>query len=289
MRQLVLAALAAASLAAGPALARQPAALPAAIATDPPADAAHPARSEVLHIPSAGVEINGLAYIPAGAGPHPTLVLLHGLPGNEKNLDLAQAVRRAGWMVVTFNYRGSWGSPGKFSFAGNIDDAGAVAAYLRDPANARRLGLDPARIAIAGHSMGGWAAAHAFARDPALKGLIMISAADMGLLGLAPPQQRTELMKGNMETLAGVTPQSMADEVGKNAKAFSLASAAPTLLGRPVLILSSDDDLAPHVAPLAKTLAGPNLTTAHVATDHAWNTARVRLQAEVIGWLEKVR
>ncbi|MDO8912512.1 MAG: hypothetical protein Q8N10_08825 [Phenylobacterium sp.] len=32
--------------------------------------------------------------------------------GNEKNLDLAQAVRRAGWNAVTFNYRGSWGSPG---------------------------------------------------------------------------------------------------------------------------------------------------------------------------------
>ena len=49
---------------------------------------------------------------PAGAGRRPTVVLLHGLPGNEKNLDLAQAIRRAGWNVVTFNYRGSWGSPG---------------------------------------------------------------------------------------------------------------------------------------------------------------------------------
>ncbi|MFD3266336.1 hypothetical protein [Phenylobacterium ferrooxidans] len=32
--------------------------------------------------------------------------------GNEKNLDLAQAVRRAGWNAAAFNYRGSWGSPG---------------------------------------------------------------------------------------------------------------------------------------------------------------------------------
>jgi predicted alpha/beta-fold hydrolase len=63
---------------------------------------------EVLHIPSGGVEINGVAYVAAGAGPHPVLVLFHGLPGNEKNLDLAQAVRRAGWTVVTLNYRGSW-------------------------------------------------------------------------------------------------------------------------------------------------------------------------------------
>ncbi len=56
----------------------------------------------VLHIPSHGVAINGVLYSPAGVGPHPTLVLCHGLPGNEKNLDIAQAVRRAGWNAVTF-------------------------------------------------------------------------------------------------------------------------------------------------------------------------------------------
>ncbi|MDB5424037.1 MAG: hypothetical protein JWQ29_1453, partial [Phenylobacterium sp.] len=39
------------ALSALPAAAR-PAALPAAIFTDPPADAAHPPRMEVLHIPS---------------------------------------------------------------------------------------------------------------------------------------------------------------------------------------------------------------------------------------------
>ena len=88
--------------------------LPEAIYTDPPVDVAHPAHSMVLHIPSHGVLINGLMYSPSGAGPHPTLVICHGLPGNEKNLDLAQAVRRAGWNAVTFNYRGSWGSPGNF-------------------------------------------------------------------------------------------------------------------------------------------------------------------------------
>ncbi len=36
--------------------------------TDPPHDVAHPARMEVLHIPSGGVEINGVAYLASGAG-----------------------------------------------------------------------------------------------------------------------------------------------------------------------------------------------------------------------------
>src|SRR6476646_9425025 len=76
--------------------------VPAPIYTDPPADPAHPAGMDVLHIPSHGLVINGVMYRPSGPGPHPTLIICHGLPGNEKNLDLGQAVRRAGWNAVTF-------------------------------------------------------------------------------------------------------------------------------------------------------------------------------------------
>ena len=50
-----------------PVVAQNPA-LPPAIYMDPPTDAQHPARMEVLHVPSGGVEINGVAYIAAGAG-----------------------------------------------------------------------------------------------------------------------------------------------------------------------------------------------------------------------------
>ncbi len=118
-----------------------------AIFTDPLVDAAHPAHMTVLRIPTHGVQVNGIIYQPAGAGPHPTLVICHGLPGNEKNLDLAQAARRAGWNSVTFNYRGSWGSPGNFRFSQNLEDADAVLVYLRDPENAKSLGVDTSRIA----------------------------------------------------------------------------------------------------------------------------------------------
>ncbi|TMJ11407.1 MAG: alpha/beta fold hydrolase, partial [Alphaproteobacteria bacterium] len=175
-------------LAAAPAFGHvPPAEINPAIYTDPPHDKANPAGMEVLHIPSGGVEINGVAYVAAGAGPHPVLVLMHGLPGNEKNLDLAQAVRRAGWTVVTFNYRGSWGSPGKFSFAGNLEDARAVLAWVRTPANAARIRADPKRIVVGGHSMGGWVTAMTAETDPDLAGAILISAANMG--GLGPSRQ----------------------------------------------------------------------------------------------------
>ncbi len=286
MKMLMLAAAAALSLAtAAPAATPLP---PAAIYTDPPVDKAHPAHMEVMHIPSGGVLINGVAYVAAGAGAHPTVVLLHGLPGNEKNLDLAQAIRRAGWTVVTFNYRGSWGSPGSFSFRGNLADAKAVMAYVRDPTVAAKLQIDPARLVIMGHSMGGWVTAVTAGQDDSVKGAVLVSAADMSSLAPAPLAQRLQTASSNMEALAGVTAQSMADEMATLTAAESFGAAAPGLARKPLLVLTSDDGLAAGANALVAAIrkgGGTKVSTLHVATDHGWNSARVRLASEVLIWL----
>ena len=262
--------------------------VPPAIFTDPPADRAHPAAMTVLHIPSHGVLINGLLYSPPGAGPHPTLVICHGLPGNEKNLDLAQAVRRAGWNAVTFNYRGSWGSPGSFRFAQNPQDADAVLAYLRDPSNAAKLGIDPKRIAIAGHSMGGWVVAHTAAHDHALSGAILISMADMGITGGRPRAQAVAAMADDMETLADVTAESMVDELVENAKQFTVAETAAGLAQIPVLAITANDHLASQTDALVaaiKAKGGSRVTATHLDTDHSYSDRRIALEGIVITWL----
>jgi len=262
--------------------------VPSPIFTDPPADSAHPAAMTVLHIPSHGVLINGLVYQPTGAGPHPTLVICHGLPGNEKNLDLAQAVRRAGWNAVTFNYRGSWGSPGVYRFAQNLEDAQAVLAYVRDPANAARLGIDTKRIVLAGHSMGGWVTARTAAEDHGLLGAVLFSAADMGAIGGMPREKVVALMADDMESLAGVTAESMADEVIVHAKAFGFANTVQGLTETTLLVLSADDGLAPTTDKLVKAIeanGGKQVTAIHVKTDHGWSDHRILLESTIINWL----
>jgi uncharacterized protein len=262
--------------------------VPGAIFTDPPADKAHPAGMAVLHIPSHGVLINGLVYSPPGEGTHPTLLICHGLPGNEKNLDLAQAVRRAGWNAVTFNYRGSWGSAGNFRFAQNLEDADAVLAYLRDPANAAKLGVDPKRIAILGHSMGGWVTTLTASHDHALMGAVLVSAADMGAMGGMDRKDRVAEMADNMEALAGVTAESMADEVAAHAKEFGFGNAVAGLVPVPLLVITSDDGLAPTGEKLVnaiKAAGGQKVTAVHAATDHSYSDKRIFLEATVIDWL----
>jgi pimeloyl-ACP methyl ester carboxylesterase len=262
---------------------------PAAVYVDPAPNKAFPARSEVLHIPSGGMLINGLAYIPTGAGAHPAVVLLHGLPGNEKNLDLAQVMRRAGWTVVTFNYRGSWGTPGVYSFKGNLQDAASVLAYVRSPDVAAKLQIDPAHMVLMGHSMGGWVTAVTAAKDPALIGAALISAADMSSLRLAPADVRLRTARDNMETLAGVTAESLSEQFLSLSADDSFAAAAPGLATRPLLVLSADDGLAPGTDALidqVRSHGGRAVTAVHVATDHSWNSARIRLESEVLTWLQ---
>ena len=47
-------------------------------------------------IPGKRGRILSVLYTAGGEGTHPTVILLHGIPSCERNLDLAQAVRRAG-------------------------------------------------------------------------------------------------------------------------------------------------------------------------------------------------
>ena len=55
--------------------------------------------------------------------------------------DLAQSVRRAGWNVLLFHYRGTWGAPGSFSQSSAIEDMAEVVRFLREPGECRKIPL----------------------------------------------------------------------------------------------------------------------------------------------------
>ena len=249
-------------------------------------------------IPSHGAQLNSLVYIAAGAGPHPAVILLHGFPGNEKNLDLAQAIRREGWDVLFFNYRGSWGTPGDFSFGHSIEDAAAAIAYLRDPAHAKELRLDPRHIVLIGHSMGGFMTVEAGAADPSIAALGLISAADMaGLIpaGLPPsaeasvvPRVAAALASEGMAPLAGCTPESLARELFTHAAQWHFSASASADATRPVLVVSSEDGLAPADNAFAAALQANGdkaVTAVHFDTDHAYSDKRLELTGAVLAWL----
>lgn len=275
------------------------------LATDaaPPVNAGQvqidPPSMQVFQIPSHGALLNAFVYVAAGPGPHPAVILLHGFPGNERNLDLAQDIRRAGWDVLYFNYRGSWGSPGDFSFSHGIEDTQAAIDYLRQPKMIALLRLDPSRIVLIGHSMGGFMAVQGAAHDPFVIAVGLISAADMGAGRISPElsndQKETAIQKlsvgyarEGMAPLAGCTPAGLAQETVGHAAQWNFLAKVDSLKNRPVLIMTSDDGLAPTNDALAAALrhAGDTrVTTLHLPTDHAYSGQRNALSNAVLQWL----
>jgi pimeloyl-ACP methyl ester carboxylesterase len=281
-------------LACGGASALEPAKADPAV-TDPAPDATHPTANKQLLVPSGGVGMNALFLLASGEASKPTLILLHGLPGNERNLDLAQAVRRAGWNVLTFTYRGAWGSPGTFSIANAIADANAAVDFLRQPEVAAKYRVDPRRIVLGGHSMGGFAALEVAAAREDLLGLLLIDAWNVGMEG-APVRgdaaKRAELVSGFDDlgnSLAGATAETLADEVERSPAAWDLRTLAPKVAGRPVFLVWADRGIAGQNRELARSLSragARRLVAMHLPTDHAFSDHRIALSRAVVAWLQ---
>jgi len=275
--------------------------VPCAVIADPARDARHPASNRQVLILSHGEGMNALLMLAAGPGPKPTM-LLHGLPGNEQNLDLAQAVRRAGWNVLTMHYRGSWGSPGRFSLAGAYDDVEVAMAWLRQPAHARQYGIDSGRLVIAGHSMGGFLAARYAAAHDDVAGAVLIDPWNVGASGkavLAKPEGRQDAIAamgddlGN--SLAGTDAATLMAEAERHAGDWDLLDAAPKLVRTPLLVVDAQYGNARQVAPLvaairagSKPVAG-QLKAVTLASDHAFADHRIALAGVTVNWLDGLR
>ena len=96
-------------------------------------------------------------WLPAGAGPHRTVVMVHGgcwqtAIADRRLMDwIADDLRRAGYAVWNIDYRGVDRTGG--GYPGTFADAAAATDLLR--AHATRFGLDLRRIVAVGHSAGG--------------------------------------------------------------------------------------------------------------------------------------
>jgi hypothetical protein len=268
------------------------------VTSDPAvADAAFPAAIEEVAIPSGESYMNGIVYVAQGAGPHPIVILLHGYPGHERNGDLAHALRRAGWDVLFFHYRGAWGSEGKFSFSHALEDVESALEFARSASFETKFRADPARIALVGHSMGGFLAILAAAANPNVRCVASVAGANLGLMGqaAADPTRRAEFEKalgGWSGPIRGASGKKLVAEMITNAKSFDTTQRAAALAARPVLLVAgARDKVTPppvHHDPLVAAFAAAG--AAHTDSvvldaDHAFSDKRIALAHAVVGWL----
>jgi pimeloyl-ACP methyl ester carboxylesterase len=255
------------------------------ISQDEMPDSISPAGIVELQIPSSGSIIYGFSYTANGNSLHPTVVLLHGMPGNERNLDLAQNLRRSGYNVVFFDYRGSWGSKGKYSFSNGIQDAGAVVNYITEPGNIQRLKIDARRIAFVGHSMGAGIALINGLENKQIKAVAGISVFNPYTILQGPKAPGNLLgLKEYISTLGmlNTDADTFLNDMVSHIKEYDIEQLIASTR-KPVLVIDEHD----NNNYLANYKKKKNLVYKIWETDHAFTNRRIALSTELKTWLDK--
>ena len=253
-------------------------------------DITSPARSTELFIPSGNSQIAGLIYSANGLQKHPTLLLLHGYPGNERNLDIAQIVRSHGWNVIYFDYRGSWGSQGKFSFKNSVEDVVNVVAFCNKYQDS--LKIDTSNIVLFGHSMGGWVVLKALQELPTIKKGFALSTWNIGDYYKNVSTEKEMLRLANDPNGVGkyfVLNTSLKDlytPVLQDQTYFNLLNDAKSLADKKIIMIDEHEKNS-QLAAKMKESNKSYFDYSVWQTDHVFTNKRISLINKIITFLER--
>jgi uncharacterized protein len=252
-------------------------------------------------ISSHGVRINAFMYLTGGAGPHPLVIFLHGTPGNERNLDLAQAVRRAGYQVLYFDYRGDFGSGGNFSYSNGLEDTATILAWVRAPENVAKYHIDTTHIALVGHSDGAFFALMNVGHEPAGVCLAAMASWNAGWAAgeyAGHPDERAEAFSDyrSYTDPAGGPLHANADdlmnEIREHASEWNYLSQAAALKDRALLLVAAtrdtpDEGVERHaeLAAAIQNIGGKLVRSVTFDDDHPFSSHRIALADTLVHWL----
>ena len=239
---------------------------------------------EGVIINSAGCKLLGAMYLAGGAGTtkRPTALLLHGVPGMEKNTDIAYALRDAGWNALIFHYRGCWGSEGDYTLPGIPDDVHAA----MDALLSGRFGVDASRIAAIGHGLGGWAAIVAASRDVRIRAVVTLG----GIVNLRTMSLKDQDAANYALFLRNITGKGIQSHWRALGWTYNPVDVVDLLHSCPLLIVHGTADM---VAPLSqatelKSRAGGAADLVLIeGADHVFSRHRRQLVDTVVEWLQK--
>jgi dipeptidyl aminopeptidase/acylaminoacyl peptidase len=233
---------------------------------------------------SDGDRLLGTLYLARGSEPKPTALLLHGCPGLQQNGDLAVALRDHGWNSLIFHYRGSWGSGGRYDLRTVPADVTAAVDHLSSGAYPL---VDPGRLAVIGHSLGGWAAILAAANDPRLRAVAACGAAvDIGALDLGPAEIEREFTR-----FLAVSPDEFRRQRDEAAARLDPLAAVGAIAPRPLLVVHGTADRWVPVTQARRLVKRARQPVRYEEIDgagHDFAWQRSGLRDLVTGWLDEI-
>ena len=246
-----------------------------------------------------GSPVNVLWWQPEGKGPNPTILMLHGYPGSEKNLDLARVLQRAGFNVMFFHYRGTWGSAGHFTFSNALEDIAAAIGEVRTcfGESECEFPIDKNKIALFGHSMGGWLGMVSAIEIP---GIRCVAVLDFGMAFLAsetvqhvaehgevPPSLKEDedywMLEGSPLRIESAG--ALSSDLIANVDRFTVVERSAELAKQNLFILSTTQNEEHPFAMQALEEQGAKHVRAETwDTDHSFNNRRVQLARAMVDY-----
>ena len=231
-----------------------------------------------------GVRLLGTLFLASGDDPKPTALILHGIPGIEKNYDLAHALRANGNNALIFHYRGCWGSSGKYNVLTILDDVAAAIRLLRSGSSPW---VDPERLFLIGHSLGGWAAVLASAADDRIRAAAVIAA-------VAKPSEfpldNPDYAADYTPWLTGITPEALAKQWRALGPDRTPVDQVARIAPRPLLIIHSRTDEEVPVAHSRNLAENAGAGSRYIETEggnHAFTWDRPWLQDLLLAWIRE--
>lgn len=233
-----------------------------------------------LNIPSGESLIAGFMYRAGGSNKRPTLLLLHGQPGNERNLDLGQYIRSKGWNVIYFDYRGSWGSQGTYSFKNCVEDVFNVVEFCKKYRDS--LNIDTSNIVLFGHSMGAWVCIKALEQVPGVKKGFALSTWNIGTYynNISPKSGRNLFM-------LNTSLEELYNSVDQNRAYFNLINDDFKSLKGKQLVMIDEHKFNSQLAETIKKAAPLYFEYAVWKTDHSFTNKRVALMNKLLDYLNQ--
>jgi dipeptidyl aminopeptidase/acylaminoacyl peptidase len=198
--------------------------------------------AEVRFLELAGKRVELYVQRPAGRGPAPAVVLVHGHSRGRRGArelvrdgELAAMARR-GWIAVAVSLPGYGRSAGAPDYCGPASQE-VVRAAVRWTRALR--GVDGRRVALVGTSRGAVTAAMAAAADPSLAALVLVTP----IYDLGSTYERMRLL-GERDAGARQVAKTIVAEAGADEAAFAARSplAVATRIKVPTLILAGARD-----------------------------------------------
>ncbi|MEN3315682.1 MAG: uncharacterized protein V7605_1916 [Acidimicrobiaceae bacterium] len=228
---------------------------------------------------------------PGATGPLPGLVLCHGFPADpgcgaatvQTYSELADHLAaEGGWVVLTFNFRGTGGSEGDFSLSGWLDDLRAAVGHLE-----RTDGVEG--VWVAGSSTGGALAICEAAEDERVRGVATLAApAGFAKWAADPEAFLTHAREVGVISDPGhpVDPERWARELAEIDPLSVVAKIPP----RPLLIVHGhDDEVVPLDAARALAEAAGDSADLRVVPGAGHRLRHdPRVVAILLGWLERM-